>query len=51
MPNWNEILVEIDNEINVGKNYTLQAIDKVISKYIYELSSYTKRNTIIYYSA
>lgn len=51
MPNWNEILVEIDNEINVGKNYTLQAIDKVISKYINELSSYTKRNTIIYYSA
>ena len=48
MPNWDEINNEIQTEINVGKNYATLAKDKVIDKYIDELSKYTGRNTIVY---
>ena len=43
MPTWNEILQEIRDTKNV--------FDTTRRKYIKELSDYTNRNTIIYYSA
>jgi membrane-bound ClpP family serine protease len=43
MPTWNEILQEIRDTKNV--------FDTTRRKYIKELSDYTERNTIIYYSA
>ena len=43
MPTWDEILHEIGSTINV--------LDLTRRKYVKELSDYTGRNTIIYYSA
>ena len=43
MPTWDEILHEIGSTINV--------LDQTRRKYVKELSTYTGRNTIIYYSA
>jgi membrane-bound ClpP family serine protease len=43
MPSWNEILQDIQSSENI--------FDKTRRKYIKDLSGYTKRNTIIYYSA
>ena len=43
MPTWNEILQEIKDTKNI--------FDTTRRKYIKELSEYTERNTIIYYSA
>lgn len=43
MPTWNEILYNIQNTENI--------YDTTRRKYIKELSEYTNRNTIIYYSA
>ena len=44
MPNWKDLLTEINAESNPGP------IDKVRRKYLRRLSDYTKRNTILYYS-
>lgn len=43
MPTWDEILREIGSSANI--------LDITRRKYVKELSDYTKRNTIIYYSA
>lgn len=42
MPSWSEILSEINSSVNI--------YDQTRRKYITELSEYTSRNTIIYYS-
>ncbi len=47
MPTWGQILNEIQDLI---KNNDPLAFDKVRNKYLQQLSSYTKRNTIIYSS-
>jgi len=47
MPTWGKILKEIQTSINERGP---QAIDIVRHKYLSELNSYTKRNTIIYAS-
>lgn len=44
MPNWSEVLKEIQHVSTVGP------LDLVRRKYIAQLSTYTKRNVIIYYS-
>ncbi len=44
MPNWGDVLKEIQGE---GQ---LSPLDKVRRKYLRELSEYTNRNVIIYYS-
>lgn len=44
MPNWNEVLKEINRESQSGP------IDKIRRDYLKKLSSHTKRNTIAYYS-
>lgn len=46
MPNWSDILGEIKSQQASGQS----AIDNVRKKYIKQLSNYTKRNTISYYS-
>ena len=43
MPSWNQILQDIVDKSNT--------IDSTRRKYIKELSDYTGRNTIVYYSA
>ncbi len=47
MPNWSEILVEIQDLR--GQN-VVDALDVVRRRYLRELSGYTAHNTIIYYS-
>jgi hypothetical protein len=44
MPNWNDVLVELKKEGEEGP------VDRVRRKYLANLSKYTKRNTIAYYS-
>lgn len=48
MPNWKEVLHEI-NEVQ-AKNLSASPIDFVRRKYLRELSEYTERNLIAYYS-
>jgi ClpP class serine protease len=48
MPNWNEVIVEIQQEQN--KNPHLNALDTVRRKYLKKVSEITNRNTIAYYS-
>jgi len=47
MPNWTEIAKEIDEEITRGNG---NAFDLIRQKYLDQLSTYTGRNTIAYYS-
>lgn len=49
MPNYNEILDEIVKEINGGKDVQ-QALYDTRVKYLNQISTITKRNTIAYYS-
>lgn len=44
MPNWNQLLVELTEESNLGPQ------DRVRRKYLKELSDFTGRNVIAYYS-
>lgn len=44
MPNWNEILTQLQKESSIGPQ------DRVRREYISKLSTYTKRNVIAYYS-
>lgn len=48
MPNWKEVLQEI-NQVHI-KNLSSNPIDFVRRKYLLELSNYTGRNVIAYYS-
>ncbi len=44
MPNWNEVLVELNKEADLG------APDRVRRRYLLKLAEFTKRNVIAYYS-
>ena len=48
MPNWNEVLLEIQREHN--NNPGLNALDTVRRKYLKKVSEITQRNVIAYYS-
>jgi hypothetical protein len=48
MPNWNEVLVEIQREQT--NNPTINPLDTVRRKYLRQISLITGRNTIAYYS-
>jgi ATP-dependent protease ClpP protease subunit len=48
MPNWNEVLIEIQNEQIKYPN--INPLDTVRRKYLNQISSITGRNTIAYYS-
>ncbi|MFT4522935.1 MAG: ClpP class serine protease [Bacteroidia bacterium] len=48
MPNWNEVLLEIQEEHNANPNES--ALDKVRRKYLKQVSDLTGRNVIAYYS-
>ena len=48
MPNWNEVIVEIQQE--QIKNPDVNALDTVRRKYLKKVSDITGRNTIAYYS-
>jgi len=48
MPNWNEVLFEIQTEGQA--NPTLNPLDTVRRKYLKKVSDITNRNTIAYYS-
>lgn len=48
MPNWNEVIFEIQNEGNENPNSN--PLDTVRRKYLKKVSDITKRNTIAYYS-
>jgi len=48
MPNWSEVIVEIQQEQK--KNPNLNALDTVRRKYLKKVSEITGRNTIAYYS-
>lgn len=48
MPNWNEVLVEIQREQT--NNPTVNPLDTVRRKYLRQISLITGRNTIAYYS-
>ncbi|HEX4887518.1 MAG TPA: S49 family peptidase [Luteibaculaceae bacterium] len=48
MPNWNEVIVEIQQEKQ--KNPTANPLDTVRRKYLKKVSEITGRNTIAYYS-
>jgi len=48
MPNWSEVLHEIQHELNEKKNPT--ALDTVRRKYLSEVATKTGRNVIAYYS-
>ncbi|MFN7902295.1 MAG: SDH family Clp fold serine proteinase [Holosporales bacterium] len=57
MPNWGEVLQEIETEIRSKQtesqkaaNESRAAVDVVRKKYLQALNSYTKRNVIAYYS-
>ncbi len=47
MPNWNEVIQEMQTELNNGNP---NAIDTVRRKYLNKVSAITGRNTIAYYS-
>jgi ATP-dependent protease ClpP protease subunit len=47
MPNWNETLAEIQEEVNRGNN---AALDTIRGKYLRLVAEKTGRNTIAYYS-
>jgi ATP-dependent protease ClpP protease subunit len=44
LPNWNEVLVELQKEAGLSPQ------DRVRRRFLADLSKYTKRNTIAYYS-
>ncbi len=54
MPDWKEIIENIQHEINnvpEGQHLPYSPYDKYRKQYINELSEYTGRNVIVYYSA
>jgi ATP-dependent protease ClpP protease subunit len=51
MPNWSEILSEIQKEIEAGHKKSRAAFDQIRRKYLKKLQNKTDRNVICYYSA
>src|SRR5713226_6925266 len=50
MPNWSDVLEEINNETNEHILKAQGAVDTVRRRYLTELFNYTTRNVIAYYS-
>ncbi len=50
MPNWSDILNEINSETIIHRNAAQQSADSVRKKYLKKLFDKTGRNTIAYYS-
>jgi len=50
MPNWNDVLQEIQGEAQAGNVQARGAVDVVRRKYLKKLHDYTNRNVIAYYS-
>src|SRR6266496_143123 len=50
MPNWNDVLKEIQNVVATGTQLQQGAQDTVRRKYLTELHKHTGRNVIAYYS-
>jgi hypothetical protein len=50
MPNWNEILKEVQTQIQNGNKLIHSAFDRTRRKYLKRLKAYTGRNVIAYYS-
>jgi ATP-dependent protease ClpP protease subunit len=50
MPNWSEILAEIQREAQAGSKRTARAFDLVRRRYLKKLHGKTDRNIICYYS-
>ncbi len=48
MPNWNEVIVEIQQEQQINPN--TNPLDTVRRKYLKKISKISGRNTIAYYS-
>ena len=51
MPNWNEVLQEIQTAVNAGVHQSQTAIDIIRRSYLEKLHRKTGRNIIAYYSA
>lgn len=51
MPNWQEILGEIQKEVQAGAKKAGSAHDTIRRKYLKKLHTKTDRNVIVYYSA
>jgi ClpP class serine protease len=51
MPNWSEVLSEIQKEATAGNQKARGAFDAIRRKYLKKLHSKTNRNIICYYSA
>ncbi|TAK20615.1 MAG: S49 family peptidase [Chloroflexota bacterium] len=50
MPNWSDVLNEIQREIATNNAAARRAVDTVRRNYLRQLFEYTKRNVIAYYS-
>lgn len=50
MPNWNEVLQQIQQQQAAGAAHANRSVDIVRKQYILALHAYTKRNVIAYYS-
>jgi len=50
VPNWSEVLVEIQGQAALGTSHAQRAADIVRKKYLETLHGYTGRNVIAYYS-
>lgn len=50
MPNWNEVLAEIQGTQSAATQAAAQAMDTVRRKYLRSLAKHTERNVIAYYS-
>jgi len=50
MPNWNDVLREIQAEADTGTAQARHAVDAVRRRYLDQLHQYTRRNVIAYYS-
>ena len=50
MPNWSDVLTEIQRERDAATAHAAQAVDAIRRKYLAQLHQYTQRNVIAYYS-
>jgi serine dehydrogenase proteinase len=50
MPNWSQVLVEINQFVQASNAQARGAVDIIRRKYLGELATYTGRNVIAYYS-
>lgn len=50
MPSWNQVLEEITDKSEKGRQIETMAVDEVRRSYLYKLHEHTGRNVIAYYS-